>query len=617
MSCEDEMICDEDNNTLKDSKKNTVIKNDLEDFFNDSDGADDPTGLEGAAFQSRLPYDKMTPLEVQYFPDLGAVVVTGLGGNPMTVIAKQINMQLNKIKAKCPLYESTGHTVPKEKDEMVEREFNRLLEATSYLSTAIDFLDKEGQSVSLGQALEWVIQLQEKNVKEKQIQHLKAIIDLQEKLKENQTKLGQMKIKIEEISLHHKELSEMKNRDVNNEFTFRLKTKELLNACKQWDDLNEQQKEIEEKLENLEINPPNDVYLSSRDRQILDWHFANLEFANSTPLQNLSLKHWDQDDDFEFTGSHLTVGNGYSCVPIAMMETLPSDTVILNRAVKEIKVNPNGVEVVCYDPRQQSSENGNSNSNNNKHNQIYQADAVLCTLPLGVLKQSVKTTEEIPMNIIEFNPPLPEWKTQVIQRLGFGNLNKVILCFDRVFWDSDSNLFGHIGATTGSRGELFLFFNIYKSPVLMALVAGEAATIMENVSDDVIVGRCITVLKNIFGASNVLTPKETLVTRWKTDPWSKGAFSYVGTAASGNDYDVMAIPLNYAAFTNCTTNGSETTSNGNNTSSSTNQQRKLVSRLFFAGEHTIRNYPATVHGALLSGLREASKIADQFIGSPV
>ena len=49
-----------------------------------------------------------------------------------------------------------------------------------------------------------------------------------------------------------------------------------------------------------------DVYLSSRDRQILDWHFANLEFANATPLSTLSLKHWDQDDDFEFTGSHLT-----------------------------------------------------------------------------------------------------------------------------------------------------------------------------------------------------------------------------------------------------------------------------------------------------------------------
>ena len=34
-----------------------------------------------------------------------------------------------------------------------------------------------------------------------------------------------------------------------------------------------------------------------------------------------------------------------------------------------------------------------------------------------------------------------------------------------------------------------------KAPTLLALVAGEAASIMENVSDDVIVGRCIAVLK--------------------------------------------------------------------------------------------------------------------------
>jgi hypothetical protein len=48
-------------------------------------------------------------------PDLGAGVVTGLGGNPTTVLAKQVNMELAKISQNCPLYESNGSTVPKDK----------------------------------------------------------------------------------------------------------------------------------------------------------------------------------------------------------------------------------------------------------------------------------------------------------------------------------------------------------------------------------------------------------------------------------------------------------------------------------------------------------------------
>lgn len=78
--------------------------------------------------------------------------------------------------------------------------------------------------------------------------------------------------------------------------------------------------------------------------------------------------------------------------------------------------------------------------------------------------------------------------------------------------------------------------------------------------------------------------------RWRADPWARGSYSFVAAGSSGNDYDLMATPVSH-------------TSGG-------------LPRLFFAGEHTIRNYPATVHGALLSGLREAGRIADQFLGAP-
>ncbi|XP_072102884.1 lysine-specific histone demethylase 1A isoform X3 [Mobula birostris] len=465
-----------------------------------------------------------------YVADLGAMVVTGLGGNPMAVVSKQVNMELAKIKQKCPLYEANGQAgerctnVPKEKDEMVEQEFNRLLEATSYLSHQLDFNYLNNKPVSLGQALEVVIQLQEKHVKDEQIEHWKKIVKTQEDLKELLNKMVSLKEKIKELHQQYREASEVKPpRDITAEFLVKSKLRDLTALCKEYDELAEAQMKLEEKLQELEANPPSDVYLSSRDRQILDWHFANLEFANATPLSTLSLKHWDQDDDFEFTGSHLTVRNGYSCVPVALAEGLD---IKLNTAVRQVRYTASGCEVIAQ------------NTRSNSQTFIYKCDAVLCTLPLGVLKQQPPA--------VQFVPPLPEWKTSAIQRMGFGNLNKVVLCFDRVFWDPSVNLFGHVGSTTASRGELFLFWNLYKAPILLALVAGEAAGIMENISDDVIVGRCLAILKGIFGSSAVPQP---------------------------------------------------------------------VPRLFFAGEHTIRNYPATVHGALLSGLREAGRIADQFLGA--
>lgn len=263
-----------------------------------------------------------------------------------------------------------------------------------------------------------------------------------------------------------------------------------------------------------------------------------------------------------FIGSHTTVRNGYSCVPIALTEGLD---IRVNTAVKTIKYFPGGVEVTA------------ENLKTNHATVTYKADLVLCTLTLGILKVAISPLSANQENTVQFHPPLPEWKKNAIQRLGFGNLNKVILCFDRIFWDANTNLFGHVGSTTASRGELFLFWSISQSPVLLALVAGQAAAIMETVSDDVIVGRCIAVLKGIFGVTSVPQPKETVVTRWRADPWARGSYSFVSVGSSGSDYDLLAAPV---------------TPRDENNSNEPNQNE--MPRLFFAGEHTIRNYPATV-----------------------
>lgn len=76
------------------------------------------------------------------------------------------------------------------------------------------------------------------------------------------------------------------------------------------------------------------------------------------------------------------------------------------------------------------------------------------------------------------------------------------------------------------------------------------------------------------------------MTRWRQDEYARGSYSYVAAGSSGNDYDFLAAPVSPAR----------------------NGPMVPRPRLFFAGEHTMRNYPATVHGALLSGLREAGKV---------
>lgn len=56
---------------------------------------------------------------------------------------------------------------------------------------------------------------------------------------------------------------------------------------------------------------------------------------------------------------------------------------------------------------------------------IFEADAAIVTVPLGVLKRPGQ---------LRFQPPLPPRKQAAIQRLGFGCLNKVMMLFPHCFW---------------------------------------------------------------------------------------------------------------------------------------------------------------------------------------
>lgn len=199
-----------------------------------------------------------------YIADLGAMVVTGVWGNPMTILSKQVGMEMVPIRQACPLYGAGGKPVPKHKDDMVEREFNRLLESASYLSHQLDFNYAGNNPVSLGQALEWIIKLQEKSVKEKQVQHLTHLSEAQKAIIESQTKIAEVLARVKHLKhMHSKLLRTRPNRNgegdnsyIEHEFETRSTYYEWTKASKLYEELIKEDEVLQNKLKDLESNPP-------------------------------------------------------------------------------------------------------------------------------------------------------------------------------------------------------------------------------------------------------------------------------------------------------------------------------------------------------------------------
>lgn len=103
----------------------------------------------------------------------------------------------------------------------------------------------------------------------------------------------------------------------------------------------------------------------------------------------------------------------------------------------------------------------------------FRGGIAILTVPLGVLKD----------DRISFQPPLPSWKTEAVNALGFGNMNKVVLEFKKVFWDVDVDYFGISPGFTEddykNRGFCTLWWSGYRStgrPMLTGIISGSLST---------------------------------------------------------------------------------------------------------------------------------------------
>ncbi len=195
----------------------------------------------------------------------------------------------------------------------------------------------------------------------------------------------------------------------------------------------------------------------------------------------------------------------------------------------------------------------------------FRARSAVVTLPVGVLQSGA----------VRFDPGLSRDKQRALAAMGMGVLNKVVLRFGEVFWPVERQFMGYM---SGGHGEFPVMLDLSRytgAPMLVAFTGGAPARQLEAETDDAVVARLCAVLGRITGRA-VPRPLGAVVSRWGSDPFARGSYVFDAVGARGDEALVLSRPLG--------------------------------DRVFFAGDSTHPVHTGSVHGALLSGRREARRL---------
>ncbi|MFK7904595.1 MAG: flavin monoamine oxidase family protein [Chitinophagales bacterium] len=206
------------------------------------------------------------------------------------------------------------------------------------------------------------------------------------------------------------------------------------------------------------------------------------------------------------------------------------------------------------------------------HQEVFECEKMILTVPLGVLKKET----------IQFIPSLPQSKLKAIHDFGYGNLEKVILTFEEVFWNDQKTIF-FLGKNL-SELEFPLTIDFSPTagiPTLVLFYSAQFAERLQEMEDAEILKMTLSTLEKAFNVSD-LQFVDYHITRWSKDPFFNGSYSY-----SANDDIIEDIIL---------------------------MTKPLQNKVFFAGEATSIEGQSYVHGALLSGVREAKRLGASLDG---
>lgn len=197
---------------------------------------------------------------------------------------------------------------------------------------------------------------------------------------------------------------------------------------------------------------------------------------------------------------------------------------------------------------------------------VIAARQVVVTVPLGVLQSGE----------LRWAEPLDPARAQAIGTLRMGLLNKCWLRFDRVHWPADVDWIEWQGPRPGHWAQWVSLASRLRAPVLLGFNAAHGARALESLNDRDTVASAHEALRAMFGM-RFPAPVAAQVTRWGSDPLSRGSYSFNAVGSSGTTRQALG--------------GSD-----------------WDGALWFAGEATEPAYFGTAHGAWMSGVRVAQNL---------
>lgn len=314
------------------------------------------------------------------------------------------------------------------------------------------------------------------------------------------------------------------------------------------------------------VSSSSSLFQTSDEKAVLRHLLSHIEGFQNTDLHKLDATSFDSATE-SAGGDHLVV-DGYHNIALR----LASDVhVLLNRKVTKVDYSNSSL-------RSSKAKRVEVSLSDGTH---IECDLCVVTIPLGVLQS----------NRITFIPTLPSTKLDAMSRVGMGVLNKVVMQFDRVFWDKhvDWISLDHVDPSANrvdqtvfqhhSTMSVMNCWSVYRKPILIFFLSGNLATRLEAQTDQEVRIQLVERLRARFGPS-VRQPLDVVITRWGADEHSRGSYSYPGLGCRASDFDALASPV--------------------------------ADSIYFAGEHTSSSRFGFADGAYASGLREADRIIEQY-----